>query len=82
MNLLTKEGWGYPLYDKLSQLKVPLRIIYGERDYVRPDFAPHIVSKVSNFDYIVIPKAGHHMYWSHPSSFSKAILAQHSLLKN
>ena len=35
MKLLTKEGFGYPLFDKLKTLKVPTRIIFGETGKVQ-----------------------------------------------
>jgi hypothetical protein len=33
MKLLTREGWGFPLMEKLPNLKVPTRIIFGETGF-------------------------------------------------
>lgn len=74
MSILTKEGWAYPLFDKLGGMKVPTRIIYGERDYINPSFAPNAMAKLPNADYKIINNAGHHMYWSHTKEFNLAII--------
>lgn len=65
---------GYPLFELIDDLKVPLRIIYGQWDYISPSFAPYILSKVSNADYLVINRADHHMYWTHPEEFNMAVV--------
>ena len=93
MNLLTQDGWGnysglilrksnlnypgYPLLDKLKEMKVPGRIIYGARDYVRPDIMPEVSQRTSLLDHRVISDAGHHMYWSHNLQFSDTIINFH-----
>jgi pimeloyl-ACP methyl ester carboxylesterase len=58
-------GWEYPLFDKLKMVKAPLRIIYGENDYIRPTFGPTVVKHLlpHPVDYTVINGIGHHMYW-------------------
>lgn len=62
------------MFELLDDLKVPLRVIYGEKDYIRPSFAPNVMAKVKNADYKIINDAGHHMYWTHPEEFNLAVI--------
>lgn len=65
MRLVSLNGWEYPLFDKLKELKIPLRIIYGERDYIRPSFGPTVVDHLKHIkcDFKIVEGVGHHMYW-------------------
>lgn len=72
--LMTREGWSYPLYEKLEHLKMPLRVIYGEKDYVRHEFGQQILNKVKvPADIVVIPNVGHHFYWQTSKQFNTAV---------
>lgn len=76
MKLVTLNGWEYPLFDKLKDLKVPMRIIYGERDYIRPTFGPTVVEHMKPLycDFKVVEGVGHHMYWK-SKEFSNFVLS-------
>ena len=51
-----------------------MRIIYGERDYVPHTDGPGIISRVSTAsDFVVLPKVGHHLYWSQTNDFIDSI---------
>lgn len=75
LRILTKEGWAIPLHPLLHQIKMPMRVIYGERDYVRPEFGPKIVEAAVNSPKcdIVVLQTGHHVYFEDPYSFLNAI---------
>eukprot|EP01080_Neovahlkampfia_damariscottae_P000833 gene833-9082_t len=75
MKLLTKEGFGYPLFDKLKMMKVPTRIIFGEQDYVRPDIGPSAIAQIPvKSDFVVIRDIGHHMYFLKNKEFLNSII--------
>jgi len=75
IQLLTQDGWGLPLFEKLDKLKTPLRLIYGENDYVRPEFGQQIISQTKVFvDMVVIKDVGHHLYFKQFKEFNDNII--------
>ena len=79
VNLLTQNGWGDPLMNKLDDLKVPGYIIYGDRDWVPgPRYGPEIVRRAPLIQYEVFSDAGHHFYWSHADTFNRVLIRQGS----
>eukprot|EP00818_Percolomonas_sp_WS_P005535 CAMPEP_0117445280 /NCGR_PEP_ID=MMETSP0759-20121206/5708_1 /TAXON_ID=63605 /ORGANISM="Percolomonas cosmopolitus, Strain WS" /LENGTH=416 /DNA_ID=CAMNT_0005237439 /DNA_START=421 /DNA_END=1668 /DNA_ORIENTATION=- len=66
--LLTRNGWELPLRDSLFQeLQCPLRVIYGEDDWVNMEVGKELVEHRKHpehaTDAVYVPNMGHHLYF-------------------
>ncbi len=73
-----------PVYNKLSDIKVPTLIFFGENDnlipnrYLNPGFTKDIAtdgaSKIAGSKLIMVPKCGHFMMFEHPEVFNAEVI--------
>lgn len=67
VRLFTEQGWNFPFFDEIKDVKVPVRLIYGEKDYILPSQGPLIVKELTTkSDYFVLKGEKHHFYWNNP----------------
>jgi pimeloyl-ACP methyl ester carboxylesterase len=60
---------------RLKELKLPTLLIAGAADlYTPPSIARMIAAEIPNSRLVVIPEAGHSIYWEHPELFNRAVL--------
>lgn len=68
-NVLTLRGWKKELYlgDQLYRLKMPVSIIWGEKDaFEKPDTGREKASRIPNFKFETIASAGHAVWLDQP----------------
>lgn len=71
VRLFTEKGWNFPFFDQLKNVRVPVLLIYGEKDYIMPSQGPLIIKELpikSNF--IVLKEEKHHFYWNNTNFVS------------
>ena len=81
-NVLTWRGWREELYigDKLHQLQVPVRFIWGDRDaFEKPDSGMAKTKGIRDCHFKVIENAGHCPWLDQPKQCSEAILSMLTL---
>lgn len=79
-NVLTLKGWRNSLYigDKLSQLKIPVHFIWGDRDaFEKPESALPKVSAIENYTFKKVENAGHCPWLDQPEYCSRLIFSLH-----
>ncbi|MBC5993973.1 alpha/beta fold hydrolase [Pontibacter sp. SD6] len=73
-----------PVHEKLSQLKMPTLIVFGENDALIPNryfnstLTPKAVAEIGkeripNSQMVMIPEAGHFLQYEQPAAFNKAV---------
>lgn len=72
---LVSETWlssGYDLHPKLSKLRIPTLVIYGDHDFI-PYAAAHIVRAIPNARLVKLKDCGHFSYLECPDAVRKEI---------
>jgi pimeloyl-ACP methyl ester carboxylesterase len=60
---------------RLKELKLPTLLIAGAADlYTPPSISRMIAAEIPNSRLVVIPEAGHSIYWEQPELFNRAVL--------
>lgn len=81
-NALTLKGWKNKYYigDKLNQLKIPVRFIWGDKDvFEKPESGRKKAASINNYQFEVVEDAGHTAWLDQPSKCISLIL---SMLKS
>ncbi len=59
----------------LGQMKVPTLLVYGGADLAAPATIGRIVARhLPNRELVVVPEAGHSIYWEQPETFNRTVL--------
>jgi pimeloyl-ACP methyl ester carboxylesterase len=59
----------------LQGLEVPLLMIAGDADLLAPPpFLRYFTSRIKSIESLIIPEAGHSVYWERPDIFNRAVL--------
>ena len=68
--LLNKFSWA-----TLEKMQVPTLLLYGAADLAAPPVLGRLVaSHLPNRQMVVVPEAGHSVYWEQPQAFNRAVL--------
>ena len=68
--LLNQFNWS-----TLAQMKTPTLLLYGGADLAAPATIGRIVARhLTNRELVVVPEAGHSIYWEQPEVFNKLVL--------
>jgi pimeloyl-ACP methyl ester carboxylesterase len=77
-NVLTLKGLNdnYYVGDKLHQLSVPVRFIWGDKDaFEKPDTGMQKAKRINDCKFEVVENAGHCLWLDQPEQSTKAILS-------
>ncbi len=59
----------------LEQMDVPTLLMTGEADLVMPpELFPMIASHLPNAEVVIVPEAGHMVFWEQPEAFNQLVL--------
>jgi hypothetical protein len=59
----------------LGQMKTPTLLLYGGADLAAPPTLGRMVARhLPNRDMVVVPEAGHSIYWEQPDTFNRTVL--------
>ena len=75
---LYAQTWSLPEYDlvpRLRQLKMPLLLIHGDRDFVPLECARHIANAVPESRLVVLGECGHFSYLERPEEVCNEIVS-------
>jgi pimeloyl-ACP methyl ester carboxylesterase len=62
-------------YAKLAEMKVPTLLLYGGADLAAPPALGRLAAKnLPNREMVVVPEAGHSIYWEQPETFNRTVL--------
>lgn len=62
-------------YAKLAEMKVPTLLLYGGADLAAPAALGRLIAKhLPNREMVVVPEAGHSIYWEQPETFNRTVL--------
>lgn len=81
-NVLTLKGWKskYYIADKLNQLKIPVRFIWGDKDaFEKPETGKKKATSINDYQFEVVANAGHCPWLDQPEKCVSLIL---SMLKD
>ncbi len=73
---LMVDSWlapGYDLLPKLTALKMPTLVIYGDHDFIPSEIVKHIVAAMPQARYVTLPDCGHFTYMECPAGVRKAL---------
>ena len=60
----------------LEQIKVPTLLLTGDADlYAPPAVLRLFVARIRNAESVIVPEAGHSVYWEQPEVFNRSVLA-------
>jgi pimeloyl-ACP methyl ester carboxylesterase len=60
---------------RLKELKLPTLLIAGAADlYTPPSISRMIAAEIPNSQLVLVPEAGHSIYWEQPELFNRAVL--------
>jgi 2-succinyl-6-hydroxy-2,4-cyclohexadiene-1-carboxylate synthase len=62
-----------PLWDRLGELRMPVRLVVGERDQKFRDIAERMARAIARADIVVIPGAGHAAHLEAPEQVAAVI---------
>jgi pimeloyl-ACP methyl ester carboxylesterase len=77
-NALTLQGWKnqYFIGDKLNQLKVPVRFIWGDKDaFEKPETGKKKAASINDYEFEVVDNAGHCPWLDQPAKCVLLILS-------
>jgi len=69
--------WSRPALHELLGLRVPVGLIYGERDTIMPPHQGYVLSRLGGLPLRVVAGAGHSVHDTHPEQFAKAFVDVH-----
>ena len=59
----------------LEQIRVPTLLVSGGADMTTPPPLMRLLaSRIKNVEFLVVPQAGHSVYWEEPETFNRAVL--------
>jgi pimeloyl-ACP methyl ester carboxylesterase len=60
----------------LEQVRVPTLLITGDADlYAPPSVLRLFIRRIKKSESVIVPEAGHSVYWEQPELFNRSVLA-------
>ncbi|PWU06427.1 MAG: 2-succinyl-6-hydroxy-2,4-cyclohexadiene-1-carboxylate synthase [Verrucomicrobia bacterium] len=80
-NSLLKMGTGQmlPLWNRLSEIKFPITLITGEKDFKFTEIAHQMKHNIPHLEHHIIPNTGHAAIWEHPISLMNLLILNPNL---
>jgi proline iminopeptidase len=75
-NQLMRETWGaagYDLMPKLTSLRIPTLVVWGDHDFIPAEIATHIVEAIPNARLVTLQHCGHFAYLECADDVRKAL---------